>query len=668
MFAAIIILRLLIDDSQQAVTLLFAVPIALVAVELGVAWGIVAGGLALGLFAVWTATLAQGASYEVSGYLARGAVFLVLGGTVGALADRARKSTAESARFWELSTDLLCTAGFDGYFKRLSPAWERTLGWTPAELRARPYLEFVHPEDRERTVAEAERQTDRGEETLSFENRYLCKDGSYRTLLWSSKASAREELMYAVAKDVTARAEAERRVRRSEGFLDSVLENIPDMVFVKDAEDLRFLRLNRAGEELLGYSREEMIGKNDHDFFPAEEADFFTRKDREVLDSREVVDIAEEQIETKEKGPRTLHTRKIAVRDEHGEPRYLLGISEDVTERKLAEQRFRSLLEAAPDAMVVADEQGTIVLVNTQTEKLLGYESEELIGEPVELLVPNNLRGRHSKHRDSFLSDPKSRAMGSDLSLFARRKDGSEVPVEISLGPVQTEVGTQVIAAIRDISARKRIEEQAEVAREEAEFANRAKNEFLSRMSHELRTPLNAVIGFAQLLELEDLGFSQREGVEEILKGGRHLLELINEVLDISRIESGTMSISIEPVHLGSVLADALSLIRPLAEEAKVKLDIDSSDMESVYVLADQQRLKQVLINLLSNAVKYNREGGSVTVHCETRDAERIRFSVVDTGHGMDADQLKVLFSPFERRADGGRGHRARPGAIPAPS
>jgi CheY-like chemotaxis protein/anti-sigma regulatory factor (Ser/Thr protein kinase) len=126
-------------------------------------------------------------------------------------------------------------------------------------------------------------------------------------------------------------------------------------------------------------------------------------------------------------------------------------------------------------------------------------------------------------------------------------------------------------------------------------------------------------------------------------------LELINEVLDISRIESGTMSISIEPVHLGSVLADALSLIRPLAEEAKVKLDIDSSDMESVYVLADQQRLKQVLINLLSNAVKYNREGGSVTVRCETRDPERIRFTVVDTGHGMDADQLKALFSPFER-------------------
>ena len=649
MFVAIFVLRLLVENPDQTVTPLFVVPIALVAIELGMAWGLAAGALALGLFAVWGVALAQSPNYTALDYLARGAPFLVLGGMVGALADRVRRNSAERARFWELSTDLLCTAGFDGYFKLLSPAWEKTLGWTSEELRARPFLEFVHPEDRERTQAEAERLTGRGEETLTFANRYLCKDGSYRHLLWGSKAIPQEQLMYAVAKDVTERAEAEERMRRSEGFLDSVLENIPDMVFVKEAEELRFVRLNRAGEKLLGYPREEMIGKNDHDIFPQEDADSFARKDREVLASHEVLDIPEEPIETQENGSRTLHTRKIAVRDEHGEPTYLVGISEDITERRLVEQRFRGLLEAAPDAMVVADRAGTIMLINTQTEKLLGYEREELIGAPVELLVPESLRERHTKHRDSYLRDPKNRSMGSDLALFARRKDGSKVSVEISLSPVETEEGTQVIAAIRDVTAKKRIEELAETAREEAELANRAKSEFLSRMSHELRTPLNAVIGFAQLLEMDELNPDQHEGVHEILKGGRHLLELINEVLDISRIEAGTMSISMEPVHLGSVLADALSLIRPLAEEAKVKLAIDSSELEGVYVLADQQRLKQVLINLLSNAVKYNREGGNVTVSCEIPAAERVRFAVVDTGEGMGAEQLERLFSPFER-------------------
>jgi len=186
-------------------------------------------------------------------------------------------------------------------------------------------------------------------------------------------------------------------------------------------------------------------------------------------------------------------------------------------------------------------------------------------------------------------------------------------------------------------------------ARAEAEHANRAKSEFLSRMSHELRTPLNAVIGFAQLLELDDLEADQRESVEQILKAGRHLLELINEVLDISRIESGTISMSVEPVHLGSVLADALSLIRPLADTADVRLIADPEDLADVHVLADRQRLKQVLINLLSNAVKYNRSGGQVNVRCDESPGDRLELVIADTGHGLTAEQIRRLFDPFDR-------------------
>jgi CheY-like chemotaxis protein/anti-sigma regulatory factor (Ser/Thr protein kinase) len=168
-------------------------------------------------------------------------------------------------------------------------------------------------------------------------------------------------------------------------------------------------------------------------------------------------------------------------------------------------------------------------------------------------------------------------------------------------------------------------------------------------MSHELRTPLNAVLGFGQLLKLDDMDPRQDEAVEQILKAGRHLLDLINEVLDISRIESGTMTMSLEPVHLGSVLAEALSLIRPLADAEEVRLIAHPSECADLHVHADQQRLKQVLINVLSNAVKYNRRGGEVTVQCTEAAGGRIEIAVADTGHGMSAAQLERLFEPFDR-------------------
>ena len=194
-----------------------------------------------------------------------------------------------------------------------------------------------------------------------------------------------------------------------------------------------------------------------------------------------------------------------------------------------------------------------------------------------------------------------------------------------------------------------REEEIALRAKDEADRANQAKSQFLSRMSHELRTPLNAILGFGQLLEMDPLGPQQRDSVDHILKGGRHLLGLIDEVLDIARIEAGRLRLSLEPVPVKQVVDDLRSLVRPLAAERNIRLQVESPDTANFYALADRQRLNQVLLNLLSNAVKYTPDGGTVTLVCQEAPGNRARFEVSDTGPGIPPDKLGLLFTPFER-------------------
>ena len=209
-------------------------------------------------------------------------------------------------------------------------------------------------------------------------------------------------------------------------------------------------------------------------------------------------------------------------------------------------------------------------------------------------------------------------------------------------------VAERTAALEASLAEQARLEQGQRMAREAAEAANRSKSEFLSRMSHELRTPLNAVLGFAQLLELDSLEPAQRESVSHILKGGRHLLDLINEVLDITRIETGNFSLSPEPVSASEVVGDVVDLMRPLAQHHGIAMAADNAVACRSYVVADAQRLRQILLNLVSNAIKYNRVGGSVTIACEEVDGD-LRITVDDTGPGIDADSLPRLFTPFER-------------------
>ena len=313
-----------------------------------------------------------------------------------------------------------------------------------------------------------------------------------------------------------------------------------------------------------------------------------------------------------------------------------------------AEAKFQAMLDAAPDAMVGVSREGIIVMANTQTEALFGYERQELLGRPVELLIPDRVKAAHPGHRARYFSEPRTRPMGAGLDLAGRRADGTEFPAEISLSSMDTEDGVLALAAIRDTTDRKEVGEELLRARKEADRANKAKSDFLSRMSHELRTPLNSILGFAQILDMEELTEEQRTSVLRILSGGEHLLALINEILDIARIESGRITLSPEPVHIGRALEEALELIRPLAARADIRLIEPKGDFD-VHVRADRQRLKQVFLNLLSNAVKFNREHGEVRLACARPTQRSFRVDFSDTGLGINEDQTQDLFTPFAR-------------------
>ena len=291
--------------------------------------------------------------------------------------------------------------------------------------------------------------------------------------------------------------------------------------------------------------------------------------------------------------------------------------------------------------------------MNQHVEELFGYTREELIDQPVEMLVPERFRGGHGRHRDGFFLSPEKRSMGGGRDLTARRKDGSEFPVEIGLNPIQTVEGRFAIGSVSDITARKQSEDAVRAAHDAAESANLTKSEFLANMSHELRTPLNSVIGFSTLLlKNKDARFAEKdlEFLGRIRSNGEHLLSLINDVLDISKVEAGQMEIVTESVQLAPLVDDVVRHLVISARARGLTLAADTpADLEPVQ--ADALRFKQVLINLTGNALKFTHQGG-VTIRVLSEDGRRpSAVEVVDTGVGIPNDKLAAIFDAF-RQAD----------------
>jgi PAS domain S-box-containing protein len=445
---------------------------------------------------------------------------------------------------------------------------------------------------------------------------------------------------------------------RDISFLAEVLKNINENISITDVQD-NIIFINQSLIKTYGYSEDELLGKNISMLRSDNNSSGIIQ---EILPATLRGGWQGELMNRKKDGtefPIWLFTT--IIYDHDNKPAAFVGISTDITERKKAEKELilhrdhleelvrirtaelENFFNVALDLLCITDISGHFIRLNKSWTELLGYSQSELEGKWIlDFVHKDDLR--NVQERLETLKE--ENAVLEFINRF-RAQDGSYFSIEWHI----VRVGEIVYAAARDITARIKTEDELRNARYEADQANVAKSEFLSRMSHELRTPMNAILGFAQLLEMGELNAKQSKGVNHILLSGRHLLDLINEVLDISRIESGRLSLSLEPVQISKLVKEILDIVNPLATNRNIRMLLNGR--EDIFVKADKQRLKQVLINLINNAIKYNHIGGSITISAYDVISDQlngsIRIDVSDSGPGIAEELIDKLFKPFER-------------------
>jgi PAS domain S-box-containing protein len=343
------------------------------------------------------------------------------------------------------------------------------------------------------------------------------------------------------------------------------------------------------------------------------------------------------------------------------EPGALIAAIETLLRVRVTERKFQGFLEAAPDAVVIAARDGRIDQINAQTERLFGYARDELIGRPVEVLMPERYRGRHAEHRAAYIAKPSTRPMGTGVELYGLRKSGEEFPVEISLSPLPTEEGVLVASIIRDVTAHQQLEAELRQGKRILEQADRRKDEFLAMLAHELRNPLAPIPNAIQVLEDFSPADADLQWARDVVERQvRHLTRMVDDLLDVSRINRGKIDLRKERIKLAQVVADAVEIARPYIEARGHKLTV-SQPPEPLWLEADPTRLAQVVANLLNNAAKYTEKGGQIWLTTD-KEGEEAVLRVRDTGVGIAPEKLPQVFELFTQlnrsldRSQGGLG------------
>ncbi|MBK7415331.1 MAG: PAS domain S-box protein [Dechloromonas sp.] len=421
---------------------------------------------------------------------------------------------------------------------------------------------------------------------------------------------------------------------------------ISDPIFLHDAE-FRVLLANRAYFLAAGRCEPQALGLPYWQVFPRGDGPLPECQLALTMGSSH----SQEEIRVDE---RLFVSRGYPVKDEHGDFLYSLHIFTDITEHRSAElgllerERWANLiLDTAPEAMLVVDEQGLIIRANLSAAKTFGYEAGEMAGICIEMLLAEGLRGRHAAHRSRFMTQPQSRCMGEARHLKALRKDGREFDAELGLGPLEIDGRLFIVVSVVDITAQLKLQTERETILTEANRLVRARTDFMANMSHEIRTPLNGLLGLALAGQRSSVGRRSHNTFTRILDCGQHLMAVVNDILDIAKIEANKLTTTAAPFDLAQLIKRAVELTAECARLKGLNFRVKKSTDLPAACLGDEMRLVQVLVNLLSNAIKFTERGG-ITLSVSQR-AGALSFVVTDTGIGMSQEQIGRLFNAFEQ-------------------
>jgi PAS domain S-box-containing protein len=424
----------------------------------------------------------------------------------------------------------------------------------------------------------------------------------------------------------------------------SVLESIKDAVIVRDLAG-SILYANKASEILFGFSQAQLTGKNIAIIIPSTKVNEEKNLIERIMWGDQIENYETERLD-KNNNILYVSINVSALKDEKGRIIGITKVIRNITEKKREEGKFQALLESAPDAMVIVNKFGQIILVNAQTEKLFGYERSALLGQEVEMLIPMRFKGIHPTHREGFFSQPKTRSMGANLELYGKKKEGEEFPVEISLSPIETEDGLLVSAAIRDITDQKRAAAALKEYASRLEISNKELEQFAYVASHDLQEPLRNITNYVGLLEaggVENWSNESKHFLSVIIKSANRMKILIRELLNFSRVGRDRV---IENVDCAEVINDVLSDLDFNIRENHAKVTVDKMPV----IKGNKIEMKQLFQNLLSNALKFKKEIVTPQIHIYCEDKYTVmQFSVADNGIGIEEEYLNKLFLLFQR-------------------
>lgn len=606
-----------------------------------------------------------------------------------------RRSEEKYRKLIENSHEVIYQISLDGVFTYVSPAWSNFLGHSAHDVIGRSITEFVHEEDLIICYDAIRKMVETGERMSDVVYRVKHLDGSWRwhsssgVALYNNKGDVIG--IYGIARDITEKKQSDDLLRK----FSFAIEQSPVSVVITDLEG-RIEYINNRFTSVTGYTINELLGKNQRIIKSGEHSRTFYKDLWDTIISGKVW--RNEILNRKKNGELFWELASISpLKNEKGEITNYLGTKVDITDRKFSEKqihKYSKVVEQSPNMILITDLNYVIEYVNPSFSRISGYTEEEIVGRQYKFLKIAKTDESENEELWNTLNAGKV-WHGENID---KRKNGDLYWQEVSINPILDEYGDTIhyVSIMQDISSRKKVEVELQElnlsleqkvmertselsitneflmkevvarkkhevelkqARNEAEKANKAKSEFISRMSHELRTPMNSILGFAQLFSMGELSPVQRRGVDHILTSGNHLLKLINEVLDISKIEAGKLSLSVEQIKVKEAISEAIDLVHPLTINPQITIHYIPHKTDDLSIKADKQRVIQVLVNILTNAIKYNKKGGTVTVETfvepgDIGEYDRVKIAIKDTGVGIAEKDINKLFVPFERLAN----------------